>query len=135
MKIIKFRVWDKIREKMNYEPETSCSGWEEFPINEIAKDEDKVLMQFTGLLDKNGKEIYEKDILQFSDKSEWYRSELISMTIQGKTKEEKQEFLNSQSFERREIKIPEDYEWLLSSEIQQEWEIIGNIYENPELLK
>jgi len=83
-----------------------------------------VITQFTGLLDKNGKEIYESDILRFSDKWEWYRAS-------GATAKE----IEKLPFEERVITIPENYEWLLSSEIQTYWEVIGNIYENEDLLE
>ena len=81
------------------------------------------IVQFTGLLDKNGQEIFESDVLRFSDKWEWYRSSSVS-------KDE----LENLDYEERIIVIPRDYEWLLSDEIQTYWEAVGNIYENPELL-
>ena len=87
-------------------------------------------MQYTGLKDKNGKEIYVGDILQFSDKFEWYRRPFLD-------KSEIDEILNDHEkypYERRVVKLPESYEWLLSSEIQTYWEVIGNEYENKELL-
>jgi uncharacterized phage protein (TIGR01671 family) len=82
------------------------------------------IMQWTGLYDRNGVKIFESDALRFADKWEWYRAS-------GATKEE----TGKLPYEQREIIMPECYEWLLSSEIQTYWEVAGNIYENPELLK
>lgn len=81
-------------------------------------------MQFTGLKDSKGVDIYEGDVLQFSDKAEWYKSEFLS-------KEE----IEQRPYERRVVQMIECYEWMLSDEIQCYWEVIGNIYENPNLLE
>ena len=55
MREVKFRVWDK----------TEKIVWYEFNIGIGGQSETKqfILMQFTGLKDKTGKEIYEGDIL------------------------------------------------------------------------
>lgn len=60
MRTIKFRAWDATEEKMS----------EPFGINDGASRDADVLMQFTGLLDKNGREIYEGDILRFTEVDE-----------------------------------------------------------------
>lgn len=67
--------------------------------------------QFTGLFDKTGKEIYEGDIIDF-DKVEWGRCERFE-----------------------EVKF--DYEYLSLRQGDFRWwcEVIGNIHDNPELLK
>jgi len=60
MRKIKFRLWDnkKMQDSFELDNEFDCiSGF-------IGYGE---LMQFTGLLDKNGKEIFEGDLLQSSD--------------------------------------------------------------------
>lgn len=72
--------------------------------------EDNTLGQFTGLTDKNGKKIFEGDIVKWNEK-EW-----------GRPYNELVEF---------------DYELLTMREHDYEqWcEVIGNIHDNPELLK
>ena len=80
-------------------------------------DEDTI-GQFTGLLDKNGKEIYEGDILEVDD-------ELYAKVVWNKEKA---------SFE---------YKWLLPTQIANTFfefnmpylSIVGNIHDNPELIK
>lgn len=117
-RIIKFRAWDKphghmtevdvMRFNLNGEfrgIETHTSEISETPYGA----HDIVLMQFTGLHDKNGKEIYEGDVVR-------YRTEL------GKV---------------MEVKYPDcfDGESDWSIYLPANWEVIGNIYENSDLLE
>ena len=76
------------------------------------------LMQFTGLLDKNGKEIYEGDIVNctvFSHRIVKYNDKQASFKYYAPT-------LNISSE-------------MLKSDVERHDEVIGNIYENPELMK
>jgi uncharacterized phage protein (TIGR01671 family) len=82
--------------------------------------------QFTGLKDKNGREIYEGDIVKFKNsigqvvwRKEWTGFEI--QTIRPKK-------MFSDEFYFCEDYIERNFEW-------NELEIIGNTYENPDLLK
>ncbi len=88
-------------------------------------------MQYTDLKDKNGKEIYEGDILQFSNKLVWYNN------LRYKGIDMNEVLINHIKYphERREVRFELTEEWLSSPEISMYWEVIGNIYENPELLE
>ena len=120
-RVIKFRAWDPTLEKMRkvsliefiekdiqvtVEMMPEAHGLYEMPIGH------PVLMQFTGLLDKHGKEIYESDIINdgFGGTVFW-DEHLAGFYIE-----------NSHA-----SALPMDH--------YKNIEVIGNRYQNPELIK
>ena len=119
---IKFRAWQKWHEYM-FTPDYIDFINGNIIIGEHDGDsryEDIPLMQYTGLKDKNGKEVYEGDIvIHDSEKI------VVSYGIQS-----------VDAFEGAGFNLWSFYgEKLGGFRLQSEIEIIGNIFENPELLK
>ena len=85
-----------------------------------------VLMQFTGLHDRNGKEIYEGDIIQGAT---FYPMEVVSTKFGWGVK-----WTDIQGDSRNVVTGTID-EATWQELIDEEMEVIGNIYTNPELLE
>lgn len=124
----KFRAWDRLTDKMFPVGIIDCSIQvvyiEESNGLDSCRNSDEVeLMQFTGFKDKNGKEVFEGDIIKDSE-------DFIAQVVYDK---EYAGFgLNYQPFDLTDglsVTFEE-----LKNEYQNTFEIIGNIYENPELL-
>lgn len=114
--------------------------WRKTPLELAFAHEDKslvTLMQFTGLKDKNGKDIYEGDILEFTDKWEWYSTKYFAKfhfsTVESRPTI--QDEYDAEPLERRVVEIPSCYEQFSQGELTSYWQIIGNIHQNSELLK
>lgn len=129
MREIKFRAWGESI------PGTSEWGHKMIPW-EVVKEwgigflaEHATIMMYTGLKDKNGKEIYEGDILATSNKESDGITDQWTLDENGYTKvlwdEENARFTYSLWFPTDDT--DSIYGW-------QYVEVIGNIYENPELL-
>lgn len=146
MREIKFRAWDKLNPGMlsNDSLHTFFVGFNGEPgyVNEsgsvIFNDENGfvadqlILMQYTGLKDKNGKEIYEGDILSMSE-SDVHVVSGSAIETTNRIVAWKEEDV---SWNIRQM----DGEWqsggytFCLNNAKKLWEVIGNIYKNPELL-
>lgn len=132
---IKFRAWDKV---LKYMIQTGYDNWISFggecytgsdrkyntPNIEITKVKDLILMQYTGLKDGSGKEIYEGDIVEFhanycSIEYCGYKAGVITWDyVQWKI-------------------VTSGYNYSIAEETDEFYykcKIKGNIYENPELI-
>ena len=112
MREIKFRAWHKKEKRMfNINVlEVNEKVYSEIPLDnacnysyELAELE---IMQYTGIKDKNCKEIYDGDII---------KKDYISKPVEIKWRQEQAQ-------------------WSMGAFLQHNNEIIGNIYENPDLL-
>lgn len=124
---IKFRAWDVKQKKMYYPAFPYWNGVIEVECDSSYKgckhlqplaDEEPVLMQYIGLKDKNTKEIYTGDIVKNSEgqigEIKWVQEHCAYVV---------------------RVINPHQYCFLDSDGILPDVEIIGSVYETPELLQ
>jgi len=122
MREIKFRAWNKVNKRMLQNAATVGGNiyWDHGRSFSVFCEEYEI-MQYTGLKDKTGREIYEGDVIEF-DKREWYGPFVVNF--------------DDQPPHRFVMKWGRDG-WSYDggcSDLSTHCEVIGNIYENPELL-
>lgn len=91
-------------------------------------------VRYTGLLDRNGKEIYEGDILRSKENDEVYRVDDI-IPLHRHTHVTNIGYFSGKKYELRENpagQYDNQDDWMSWPEM---YEIIGNIYENRDLIK
>lgn len=128
MREVKFRFWykeDNLYQDMDDMAVALSEGWPN-----MFEDDNFIPEQYTGVKDKNGKEIYEGDIM-ISDHTKL-------QDIKYKVRWEGGGFVINTSVSKwQNDKFP--YEAIADlqtkSFIRSSCEVIGNIHENPELLK
>ena len=80
--------------------------------------------QETDIKDMHGNMIRFGDSVRFANKAEWYGGEYKARLLFGEiTKEQALKEIEEKPFETRIVESVQDYEWLLSSEVQRYWEI------------
>ena len=118
---LKFRAWDKVEKNMlDFDKLAVEAGWGGLSLEDYLNWEDWDLMQLTGLKDSKGVEIYEGDIVKtkintrygYVEQTGTVRSEYLGHCI-----------------------ISWSFDGIALDDSTQILEIIGNIYESPELLK
>ena len=113
MKNLKFRFYDKTKKAMEY-----FEGIWNMPDPDYDFDE---IQQFTGLVDRLGKEIYEGDILHFTSESiNGYQKVIVEENLEVR--------FQDGAFTTK-------LEPLGNGLRRRDMFIIGNIYENPELVE
>ena len=134
MREIKFRVWDKKNKKWFYwkiEDPFMCD-WGHYLDDTIRLEADwHTLGEYTGLKDKNGKEIYEGDIFLFGTKKGWKEGESEKGIVEWH-KELARFGLTFYSIYGGEGYTGKSQHLV---DLIKGCKIIGNIHENPELLK
>ena len=119
-----FRAWTEEGKAMYYgvypfKDDTLLLSYDEIAFDEVPAS-DFILMQSTGLLDKNGKEIFEGDIVRFT----------LTDGFNYVTNEDGVVTYRLGAF----YVVNDLTEYLISDINTHKVEVVGNIYENPGLL-
>jgi len=109
MREIKFRAWDTVENKMINDLQDRCG------LSSDLKCVNHIIMQYTGLKDNNGKEIWESDIALFCK----FDLRLIGLIKQAE--------------DGRWLVYADEGNFLVAAAHLAELEVIGNIHDNPEL--
>ena len=116
---IKFRAWDKRHNSMEYI--NDLYWFEENGIHDF-NDDNYIFMQNTGLKDKNGREIYDSDIVKVT----WGSGKIVCYEVK---------YCESLGYHYlRDTKNKEDDDIICIYDYSQ-MDVIGNVFDNPELLK
>ena len=125
MREIKFRAWIENEKRMK-----EVLGFR-FHLRDVLLENGQIedfkcveIMQFTGLKDKDGKEIYEGDIL-----GSLYEGELCAEGIVSYSEELGNYLLVGVD------EYASDSDYCYDADEWNQLEVIGNIYENPELME
>lgn len=124
---IKFRAWDESQKYMAYQGTTDLETLQSF-IHHFG---DKQLMQFTGLKDMNGKEIFEGDIVCDNEYCTFFWRGVIKFShgVFGAEWISSARSLSMYGSWGQKHNLRK-----LDDDIIENMVVVGNIHENPELL-
>ncbi|HEM2714269.1 TPA: hypothetical protein VCA04_001218 [Streptococcus suis] len=121
--IQRYRAWDTFEEDIVNDVFFSWQDCGYESLNECLSDERWKFMQSTGLFDKNGKEIFEGDVVL---ENGWRK-----VAVSFGTQEIEENFGDKRIFQGFNLYLGGGY----PEAVMSKHEIIGNIYENPELVE
>lgn len=135
MREIKFRAWDRSKNLMSPVWTIGFKAWDwpDVALNrleledngtydaDLMREGNIVLMQYTGLKDKNGKEIWEGDVIHVPAKKRWRSGVVNYSEITG-------------SFKVEAIDLFDIIGKKSSLFYDENAYVAGNVYENPELV-
>lgn len=133
---IKIRVWDG--KEMHYDVQNFGEGqfyraWGLLALGEVLADESMRAMLFTGLKDRNGRKIYEGDVVRLVKHLRF--DDCIDMEVQFHNGSFVMVYTGAQGGAGRS-KYSEAFHSPMFDPCRRDtMEVIGNIHENPELLK
>ena len=126
----KFRCFDKKLHKM-IDLQQESDG---FILSEILANDDYILMQCTGLKDRNNVLIFEGDVINWSGSCDSTQDD----TMLGSKKMVKKDFQHYLAILHEDIglrAVSLRIRMVIDKNLTKESEILGNIYSNPELMK
>jgi len=133
MRELKFKAWDNILKSYIPIEYIGISGNGNYFNNSlencISTTDNWIVEQFTGLKDKNGKDVYEGDILEF-------KNDLVRHNLHKVFRVDGGLVINSHSDDicKDSIVFYEACADMQTSQWIRQCEIIGNIHQNPELI-
>lgn len=130
--IVRYRAWDSVKKEMFKDTFAITESGQVVVVEQesVASSPDYVfvdhlvIMQSTGLKDKNGKDIFEGDVLEIEDEGEVLGNAKLTWD------KERAVFM----IEAISVDDIAPFHEILSDE-SYSYRVVGNVYENPELLE